>query len=187
MIIVSVRKVVIGSLLVLVCLLGAQATLAQEAAKRDLSRYEQGGEFTLRYWYGQEPQDEAQVMARARKLLWTLWRKKRLAHFAIVKIYTHGDSTEINYYVEPDEEGRWRVAVEPVSNCCALEALQGTRKIERKSLGMKSYYILSRRDAASGRAVPERETRRPETYTLLLYDGKSTAQAEVGVSHSEVL
>lgn len=183
----SVRKAVVGLLLVLCCQLSVQAARAQEAGNRDLSNYERGGEFELRYMYSQPPEDEAEVKARARKLLWTQWRAKRRAHFAIVKIYTHGDSTTINYYVEPDEEGRWRVAVESVSDCCSLEVLQGTGKRERKSLGVKSYYIISRMDAANGRAVAEGEARSPQTYTLLLHDCKAAPLAEAGMNCSEVL
>jgi hypothetical protein len=183
----SFRKVMLVLLLVLWCHLSGWAALpAQEAGKRDLSRYERGGQFNLRYFYGQEPDDEAEVLARARKLLWACWRAKRLAHFAIVKIYTHGDSTTINYYVEPDEDGRWRVAVEKESNCCTSDVIAGKERVHMIE-SVKSYYLVTRMDAASGRAVPDGEKRRPETYTLMLHDGKPAAQAEVGVSRTEIL
>jgi hypothetical protein len=182
----SFRKVVIGMLLVLCCHLSGQATLAQEAEKRDLSRYERGGEFKLQYFYGQTPENEAEVLARARKLLWARWRAKRLAHFAIVKIYTHGDSTTLNYYIEPDRDGRWRVTVETESDCCTNDVMMGKARVHEIE-SVKSYYSVTRMDAASGQAVADDEKRRPETYTLLLHDGKPAAQAEVGVSRTEVL
>lgn len=179
-------KFVVGLLLVMSCLRGAQVAPAQEAVKRDLSRYERGGEFTLRYMYGQSPEDEAEVTARGRKFLWATWREERRAHFAIVKIYSHGDSTTINYYVEPDDEGRWRVAVEHESDCCSVDAVMGEARV-RKITRSESYYIVSRVDATSGRPVSEGEARRPETYKLLLHVGKTAARAEAEVNRSAAL
>jgi hypothetical protein len=183
--IVAAGKFVAGLLLVASCLWGAQAALAQEAGKRDLSGYERGGDLTLRYQYEQPPEDEAEVTARSRKLLWARWLERRRAHFAIVKIYTHGDSTTINYYVEPDEEGRWRVAVEHESDCCSVDAVVGEARV-RKITRSESYYVVGRVDAVSGRAVPEGEARRPETYKLLIRDGKPAGRAEAGVSRADV-
>ena len=181
----GVRKVIINSLLVLACLLSGHAAFAQEAEKRDLSRYERG-EFELRYFYGQTPENEAEVTARARKLLWTQWRAKRLAHFSIVKIYTHGDSTTISYYVEPDERGRWRVAVEYESDCCSIEAVMGKARV-RKITRAESYYIVNRMDALSGRTVPDGEEWRPETYMLLLTEDKPKSKDELVLNGAEVL
>jgi hypothetical protein len=182
----SIRKVGIVLLFALSCLLSEQTAPAQEAGERDLSRYEAGGKFTLRYMYGGAPEDEAEVLARARKLLWAQWRAKRLAHFSIVKIYTHGDSTTINYYVEPGEEARWRVAVEYVSDCCSNDVMMGKARVISVTR-VESYYIVSRLDAVSGRAVPEGEKRRPETYTLLLYEGKPDRKDGFVPNRSEVL
>lgn len=179
-------KLVVGLLVVVSCLWGAQAAFAREAGKRDLSGYERGGEFTLRYWYGQPPEDEGEVTARARKFLWARWRERRRAHFAVVESYTHGDSTTVNYYVEPDEVRRWRVAVESESDCCSLDAVMGEARV-RKITRSESYYIVSRVDATSGRAVPAGEARRPEMYKLLLLDGKPLERVEAGVSRPEVL
>ena len=131
--------------------------------------------------------DEEGAKARVREFLWERWRAKKLAHIPLVIGYTHGDSLTTNYYVEPDEEGRWRIAVETVRSCCSLEVMEAAMRGERKEVTHEtrvvgSYYIVSRVDAESGRPVPEKERRKPERYALLLQDGKPRARGEIVLS-----
>ena len=183
------RKMIACLLLALPCGAAVRGASGQETGARDLSRYEQGCEFTLRHWHGQMMDDEEGAKARVREFLWKRWRDKRLTHCAIVVGYTHGDSTTTNYYVEPDEKGRWRIAVETVSSCCSLEVMQAAmegRKMEREVVTrvVGVYYLVSRVDAQSGRPVAEKEKRKAETYTLLLREGKPPAKDEIRLSGS---
>lgn len=115
--------------------------------------------------------------------MWERWRAKKLAYCSIVIGYTHGDGKATNYFVEPDKEGRWRVTVETVSSCCSQDVISGQKKeIEHTTRIVGEYYVVSRTDAASGNPVPEEERRKPESYTLLLSDGKPRAKGEIGAS-----
>lgn len=184
----NLRIIVVSVTLALCYLTGARVGLAQETQKRDLSRYEQGGEFVLRDFYGQPMDNEDEAKARAREFIWDRWQKKRLAHCSIVRSNAHGDSRTTHYYVEPDSEGRWRVAVEVEDSCCGLDILAGKTKTRKTTVwSVKSYYLLSRMDAESRQWIPEREKRRPETYTLLLQDGKPHVKYEIPGDHWEVL
>lgn len=179
----SIRIVVAGLLLALSCYLGGQVALAQEAEKRDLSRYERGPEPTLRHWYGSMVDDEEGAKARVREFLWKQWREKRLTRCAITVSYTHGEGQTTHYYVEPNSGGQWRVAVESESSGGFHQAAQG-EDITPKTTVVGTYTIVSRVDAMSGRPVPEKEKRKPESYTLLLSEGKPGAKDEVGPSNT---
>jgi len=184
----SNRKVLAVMLLTLPYLMGVPATSSQEIEKRDLSQYEKGKESFLRHWYGEMLDDEARAKARVRAFLWERWRAKRLAYISIVIGYTHGDSQATNYYIEPDNEGRWRIVVETVSSCCSQDVMSGQKKeIEHKTRIIGEYYIISRMDAESGSFVPKKEKRKPESYTLLLSDGKSRAKDEIRLSNTHKL
>lgn len=183
----SNSKVLALLLLTLPHLIGVQAVSSQVIEKRDLSRYEKGEEIFLRHWYGSMMDDEERAKARVREFLWARWRAKKLAYIPLVVGYTHGDSLTTNYYVEPDEEGRWRIAVETVRSCCALEvmdaAMQGKQKeMTHETRIVGSYYIVSRIDAESGKPVLEKEKRKPERYALRLSDGNPTGSGEAVVS-----
>jgi hypothetical protein len=182
----GIGKIIAAALLALTCLAGTPAAPSQESERRDLSRYEQAERIFLRHWWGSMMDDEEGAKARVREFLWEKWRAKKLAHHSIVIGYTHGDSLTTNYYVEPDKEGRWRIAVETVSSCCSLEVMQAAmegKKKEREEVTriVGYYYIVSRVDAESGRPVPEKERRKPERYALLLQDGKPRERGEVAV------
>ena len=158
---------------------GGHGASAQEAEKRDLSRYERGCELALRRWYGTAVDDEEGAKARVRQLLWERWRAKRPGYCAITVSYTHGEGETTRYYVEPDSEGRWRVAVEVESSGGLHEAMRGD-DTSPKTRVLGAYYSVSRVDAESGRPVPESERRRPETYALLFQDRKPAAKDEMG-------
>lgn len=188
----SIGKVTAVSLLTLSFLLAAPHALPQEVEKRDLSNYEKGEDAFLRHWYGEMLDDEAGAKARVRGYLWEKWRAKRLAYISIVIGYTHGDSQATNYYVEPDKEGHWRIAVETVSSCCSQDvmaaAIAGQKKeIERRTRIIGEYYIVSRMDAESGSCVPDKEKRKRESYTLLLSEGKPRAKDEIMPSNTHKL
>lgn len=181
----GIRNFLTLMLLALSTLMSTPTAQSQEIQKRDLSRYEKGEESFLRHWYGEMLDDEAGAKARVRQFLWDRWRAKRLAYISIVIGYTHGDSQATNYYVEPDKDGRWRIAVETVSSCCSQDVMSGLKKeIEHKTRIIGEYYIVSRMDAESGSFVPETERRKPESYTLLLSEGKPRAKNEIVLSNT---
>jgi hypothetical protein len=188
----SIKNFLALMLLALSNLVGAPAAVSQEIEKRDLSRYEKGEESFLRHWYGEMLDDELGAKARVRGFLWERWRAKRPAYISIVIGYTHGDSQVTNYYVEPDKEGHWRITVEIVSSCCSQEvlaaAMSGQKKeIEHKTRKVGEYYVVNRMEAERGSFVPDKEKRKPESYTLLLSEGKPRAKDEIGLINTHKL
>lgn len=181
-------KVIAVAVLTLSFLMAAPITSSQEVEKRDLSRYEKGEEESLRDLWGEIQGDEAAAKARVRRLVWERWRAKRMAYVSIRYVNFHGDSQATNYYVEPDGEGRWRVAVESVSSCCGEEVAMGLKQeVEQRTRDVGEYYIVSRVGAETHRPVPEGERREPESYYLLLSEGKPLPKGIITASSTHKL
>ncbi|MFL6231073.1 MAG: hypothetical protein ACJ741_20035 [Pyrinomonadaceae bacterium] len=184
----SIGKLIVVAVLTLSCFIATSHALSQEVEKRGLSNYEKGEEAFLRHWYGEMLDDEAGAKTRVGGYLWEKWRAKRLAYISIVIGSAHGDGQATNYYVEPDKQGRWRIAVETVSSCCSQDVMSGLKKeIEHRTQIIGEYYIVSRMDAESGSYVPDKEKRKPESYTILLSEGKPRAKAEILPSNTHKL
>lgn len=169
------------TILLLVFLLSFPAShisFAQEVIKRDLSRYQKTEIFDLGYSFTSGHATEEQTLAEARRFLWDNWQQKRLAYFIIRSRSMEGDPTTNYYYIESDTSGCWRVMREWESWCCGNMVMEGREK-ERTS-GTDFYYNIERIDASTGKLIPDKEFRQPESYQLRLIQ-KTQGRAKASV------
>lgn len=88
----------------------ARHSFSQEAKARDLSLYDGGGTYDLGWGRGSKALEKARLKLRA--FLWEHWFQHRLGRITTT-IYTFEGCTETgSFFVEPDERGVWRVAIE---------------------------------------------------------------------------
>lgn len=89
----------------------AQISGTAQAAGRNLAQYAAAGPFSLRDDIS--PAARRQAASQMRSFIWQKWQSKQRGRASyvstIIKGYAPGTST---FYVEPDERGEWRVALE---------------------------------------------------------------------------
>lgn len=92
----------------------AGAATAQEQQPRDMSAYAEASPIFLTW--GVPSDEHERLIEQARSFLWSNWQQKRRAHVSIkdCTIYPEGcdDHKTYDFYVEPDERGRWRIQLE---------------------------------------------------------------------------
>jgi hypothetical protein len=118
----------------------AQTVGAQRFPKRDLGRYENGGDLDFNWEVAAKHEE---MRGKLREFLWEHWSKKQLGVVVATFYSYHGDYTTHTFFVEPDAEGRWRVVSEYEGECCVLDAMQKKRKLERKK-GTEFYDLVER-------------------------------------------
>ena len=179
------RQLLFVSLLVTAILyLDVRDTAAQETKARDLSRYEDGGTVDLSWDRGGAELEGSR--SKLRNFLWEHWSQHRLGRIVSTIYSLEGDPTTISFYVEPDENGAWRVATEYERYCCWFYGMEG--KERKRETGKGTYYIVERvvggRDAKAKEfrivwsVIPAKEKRRSGTYALRLR-GASRNQKDI--------
>ena len=93
---------------------GEARTLPPQSRRRDMTRYEQAGPFTVPA--AASPHERETVMAEARAFILAKWRARRLAHVSVGLPGDDGRPVKSAFYVERDEAGQWCVVLETVGN-----------------------------------------------------------------------
>jgi len=152
-----------------------QSVQAQKIRKRNLARYDNGGEFDFNFGIGEK--EKAAMNSRLREFLWTHWSQKKLGRVEKTIYYTlEGDPAVTIFYVEPDKNGHWIIREETTTFCCFLYF---TEKRKRKPLitTSRTVYKIIERVEIVGKAnlnnntltaIPKVEVRKPYIYLLRL-------------------
>lgn len=92
--------------LIFVLVFAAQFSFAQtRSAKRNLSSYENGGEYKLEFNISET--ERAAAAGKVREFLWTHWKNKKLGFIKLTLYNLVEDPYQTTFYTEPDSSGRW--------------------------------------------------------------------------------
>src|SRR5258708_6971410 len=139
----------------------------------DVDTYDKAGPYEIiRRPDAATPLDQIDKM---RGWLWAHWTERHLALLIVIRYSVEGDRSTYYYYIEPDEDGRWRIAVK-------LERLESNYKY--KDTDCKRYreefsaaYSLVRTELETDetgnyKVISKGQVRAPATYLLSLRDEK---------------
>jgi hypothetical protein len=115
---------------------------AQTTAKRDLTRYDQGGTFDFTWSTG--PAAHERMRPLLREFVWRHWSQKQLGRVVATYYTIEGDPTTYNFFIEPDANGRWLVIAEYDSECCWNYALEKPKRKREHTTGVTIYDIVDR-------------------------------------------
>jgi len=112
-----------------------------QQSSRNLAQYDKAGP----YIFDNEPPlaRREQAAAELRTFLWEHWREQRLGLAKATFFSIEGDSATVTFYIEPDANKRWQVAVESFTS---TSVLMKSRK-PRRELKKENYDLLERIEA----------------------------------------
>ncbi len=143
-----IERCVIGGLALLLSLCVSQAVFAQTDRKRDLSRYDDGGTFDFNWGAG--PQAHERMRPKLREFLWEHWSGRKPGRVVVTFYSIEGDPTTLNLYVEPGEDGRWRVVSEYENECCWFYSMEKPKRKRERRKGVDIYNTVERVEEPNG-------------------------------------
>ncbi|MCA1625904.1 MAG: hypothetical protein LC768_05930 [Acidobacteria bacterium] len=143
-------------------------------SNRDLSLYEQGKTYDFSWSKLKTLRAEREEF---REYLWQQWSKQRRTTVTATFYSVEGDPTTSTYYIEPDESGRWHIAVE--SECCWTYAMLKPKKQRERRKYSATYSDLERVQEVQDKnglflkwkEVPTDKQLAPQNYMLRLKKG----------------
>jgi hypothetical protein len=143
---------------------------SQQAQNRELPGYDDGGAFNFAWELA--PQHE-QMRARLRDFIWQHWREKRLSRVTAIFHSIEGDPTTYNFYIEPDNEGRWRIRSQYETECCWFYAMEKKKRKRKLKKAVDVYDLVVRvKNTNSGGAeqneIADSDRSSPTEYRLRL-------------------
>lgn len=149
-------RCLIGLALLLTLFVG-QPTLGQNVQRRDLTRYDDGGTFDFNWGAG--PQAHERMRPKLREFLWEHWSRKKLGRVVAIFYTIEGDPTAHNLYIEPGEDGRWRIVSEYESECCWFYSMEKKKKKRERRKGVEIYDTVERVEEVNGFSLRLREAK----------------------------
>jgi hypothetical protein len=147
----------------------ALASFVNQTEVRDLRSYEKAGPFSLTL--NLDAQSRIKLEAEVRKFVWEHWRERRLGYVTFTKFSKEGEPSTSHLFVEPDEEGVWRVAVK--IDRMVVES-HGSKRRHRSSTEYIAYALERIEVPTSGLnepiLLPEIVSKKPDSYRLVLKD-----------------
>ena len=176
------QRPLIAAVLLLLTMPFGQAALAQNVQRRDLARYANGGTFDFSWGLG--PKALAEMKPKLREFLWEHWSQKRLGRVVATFYTIEGDPTTHHLYIEPDENGRWRVVSEYESECCWFYAVEKKKRKRERRRGVDVYDIVERvEEVRNGKVtwkvISQGERPEPSKFRLRLRNAAENNQSEV--------
>lgn len=155
-----------------------QDSSANRLAQRNLDLYERAGPFTLDL--DLDSQSRTNTEAEIREFLWKHWHQRRLGHLVATWYSKEGEPSTSAYFVEPDEKGIWHIAI--TINRTLVERTGSKRQLQNTI--EYDAYSIERVDVSKGTlgrsiAIPEGETRSPQSYRLRLKDKHEEVLTEI--------
>jgi hypothetical protein len=155
-----------------------QSSPLQQKKMRNLSLYEKAGPYNLELML--DAQVRASKEAAVREFLWDHWQQRRLGQVTVTRYSREGEPSASFYFVEPDERGIWRIAVEIDRT---LVDRGGSKNQRHESVEYEAYSVERievPKDGLTQRVViPEAEMRSPESYRLALKDQEGKSLTEI--------
>ena len=112
--------------------------------ERNLAEYKQGPLFDLKNEYSSEGNQEK---APARQFLWELWSSRTKGFFDVTSYSREADPSTCRYFVEPSENGQWRIASECVyKGRCPYTSKKKCRELY-KTIYSSTYDTMEREDS----------------------------------------
>jgi hypothetical protein len=165
-------RIVVSTIVLAFCSVTADA--------RDLHQYDLAGPYSL-HRSSRQAEELPIIEAEIRSFLWTRWRKKRLAHMALVQYSLEGRPTRTWYYLEPDKKGDWHLLIDEDITLAAINPASGEHLREAHQYAgsvLERIDPLNREDK-SARVIPETESREPESYILRIRDASGKVLADL--------
>ena len=160
------------SLTAIISLLTCPLTLgsfANQTKVRDLRSYEKIGPFSIAL--NLDAQSRIKLEAEVREFVWEHWRERRLGYVTFTKFSKEGEPSTSHLFVEPDEEGVWRVAVKIDRK---VVERHGSKRRHRSSTEYIAYALERIEVPTSGLdepiLLPEIALKKPDLYRLVLKD-----------------
>lgn len=150
----------------------------QQKKMRDLSLYEKVGPYNLELTI--DAQARASKEAEIREFLWNHWQQRRLGQATVTRYSREGEPSTSSYFVEPDENGIWYIAVKIDRT---LVDRGGSKGQHQESVEYDAYFVERievPKDGLTARVpIPAAETRSPQSYLLALKDKSGKALSEI--------
>jgi hypothetical protein len=163
------RVIAIGALLALMPF--AQG-IANQTTARNLFEYEKAGPFSMALKLNSK--SRLRLEAEVRDFVWKHWRERRLGYVTFTKFSKEGESSKSDVFIEPDQEGSWRVAVR-------VERVVVDRASKRRQRSAIEYsaYSLERIDPglrvnAEAIVIPDTAVKNSASYRLVLKNKDGT-------------
>jgi hypothetical protein len=136
---------------------------------KDIDLYEKAGPYErVQEPSGSFSKAQTESTARARQWLWSHWTQQRLGLLMETRYSIEGDRSTFYYFVEPDEQGRWRIGIK-------IEHIYVNRlndsNCQRLVIEKLTSYVVTRVDTKfdeNGNDLPiaPNEKRSPESYRI---------------------
>jgi hypothetical protein len=151
------------------CLPLAGGAQRDRAMRRDVKRYDQAGPYVLDLKVGADARSK--IEAQVREFLWGHWRRRRLGHLVFTAYSKEGEPSTSSYFVEPDQEGIWRIAVTIERRSVARGGMKGEWQKRYEYCAYSLERIEPPVDGLTPRAlIPHDESRPPDGYRLVFKD-----------------
>jgi hypothetical protein len=162
-------------LLVLICYAAASPSIQCQPRERNLRVFEDGG--TIKF-QARDDSPSSEPSAKLRQFLWNHWIAHRRGVVKQLGYSIEGTSSETNFFIEPGEQGGWRIAAEK-----KYQEMRRPDDIEEKTAGYEAYSV---RRVKPGRGEPKSRSTIPRnariparSYRLVLFDREGRVIAEL--------
>jgi len=145
--------------------------------QRDLGAYDKTGPFSLRP--SLDARTRATVLTSLRGFIWEHWYKRSLGRVVSTFYSKEGERITYSFFIEPDENGNWRVAVEVYRLLVTRRGSKGKYSETDRFAADTVERIEVSGDSEKIRTIPKDVPREPESYKLRLIDKKGNVRFEV--------
>lgn len=155
----------------------SQENPSKKHNQRDLGAYDKAGPYSLKP--SLNTRTRATILTALRGFIWEHWYKRSLGHVVTTFYSKEGEPSTYSFFIEADEKGNWRVAVEVnrllVTRGGSKQKYSETDKfaadtVERIEVSGESEKI---------RTIPKDAPRKPQSFKLRLIDEKGSVRFEV--------
>lgn len=165
------RKISLAMVCVFGCASFTEGNSLMQEKTRDLSSYEKAGPYVIPLMV--DGAARGKLEAKVRQFVWEHWQGRRRGYLSITKYSKEGEPSTSHFFIEPENDGAWRVAV--LINRVIIER-HGVKGQLSESITYDAYLLerveVRKPGLSQSVLLPDSEVREPESYQLRLKDQK---------------
>lgn len=153
-----------------------QAGLHKKQTQRDLRVYDKAGPYYVQS--NLDAKDRATVLANIRQFIWQHWSKRTLGYVVSTFYSKEGEPITYAFFIEADEKGNWRVAVE-IDRLLVARGESKKRYAKTDNFEVDAVQRIDVLENGMIRTIPEDVPREPRSFKLRLVDDQGNVRFEV--------